>query len=252
MKENHFKILVIGIVLMIWQLLSYSGIWNPLLFPDPLRTINYFFMNTDFILTTVTTSMKLLLTALIFSSCISLIVCSLAAISKKVRLTLETVLSLLSPIPSTSLLPFAMLWFGLGHEPILFVTVIGSLVVYILPIMNGFNNIPKIYTDVGKIYGLKTWKLIRYIYIPAALPSILTGIRAAWGLSWRALIAAELVYGAMGRSGGIGWLISFNRYHLNPNGMMSGLLCISMIGIFMEYILLGTIEKRTIKKWGMK
>ncbi len=252
MKGAYVKVLVILTVLGVWQMLSYSGIWSPLLFPDPLRTVTYFFENTEFVLASVSTSIKLLLMALAVSSCISIIVCSLTAISKKFRLITETLLSMLSPVPGISLLPFAMLWFGLGYEPILFITIIGSLAVYILPIMNGFNTIPKIYVDIGKNYGLKTWKLIRHIYIPATLPSLLTGVRSAWGLSWRSLVAAELVYGAMGRSGGIGWLISINRYHLNPNGMVIGLLAIIIIGLLIEHLVFGTIENRTVKKWGMK
>jgi NitT/TauT family transport system permease protein len=144
------------------------------------------------------------------------------------------------------------LWFGLGFKPILFVTVIGSLAVYILSIMNGFNTIPAILIDVGKIYGLRKWRLIRHIYFPAALPGIITGLKAAWGISWRSLVAAELVYGAMGRSAGIGWLITINRYHLNPDGMAVGILVIVAIGLAIEHLVVGTVERKTVEKWGMK
>ena len=145
-----------------------------------------------------------------------------------------------------------MLWFGLGYKPILFITVVGSIAVYTLPIMNGFNTIPSILTDVGRIYGFGKVGMVRHIYFPATLPSILTGLRSAWGVSWRSLVAGELVYGAMGKSAGIGWLITLNRYNLNPNGMAIGLLSIVIIGLLMEHVVVGSIEKRTVEKWGMK
>lgn len=251
MKEAYLKPLAVAIVLGIWQLLSFSGIWNPLLFPDPLRTVAYTIENFDLVLVSIGHSLKLLLIALAISSSISLVVCSLAALSKGFRTVLETLSSMLSPVPGISLLPFALMWFGLGYRPILFITVVGSLAVYVLPIMNGFNTIPRIYVDVGRNYNLETWKLIKHIYLPATLPSVLTGVKAAWGLSWRSLIAAELVYGAMGRSSGIGWLISSNRYHLNPNGMAAGLTSIVIIGLVMEHLIMGSIEKVTIRRWGL-
>ena len=237
---------------MVWQLLSWAGIWSPLLFPDPIKTVEYYLNNTPFVHSSVWMSLRILFTALFCSSLITLTFCSLAMISSRIRILLETLLTLLAPIPGTSLLPFAMLWFGLGSTPILFITVTGALAVYMLPIMNGLSTVSPIFLDVGKIYGFKTLKLIRYIYLPAALPSILTGIRSAWGLSWRSLISAELVFGMIGQGGGIGWIIALNRYHLNPDGMVVGLLSIIIVGFLIENLVMGTIERRTVVRWGMK
>ena len=106
--------------------------------------------------------------------------------------------------------------------------------------------------DVGKIYGLKGFALVRHIILPASLPYVLTGFRGAWGIAWRSVVAAELVFGAVGGKGGLGWLIYVNRFQLNASGMLATLFCISIIGIFMENILLETMERKTVKKWGMK
>lgn len=247
-----FKLIILGLLLLVWYLLSYFQIWNPLLFPDPVGTLKYALENQDFLISCIKSTLSLLIMALGISSGISLTLGSIASQSKKFRMILETLVSVLNPIPGISMLPFAMLWFGLGFKPILFVTIFGSLAVYILSIMNGLNTIPRILIEVGKIYGLKRWKLVKDIYLPAALPSIITGLKAAWGISWRSLVAAELVYGAMGKSGGLGWLITLNRYNLNPNGMAVGILVIILIGLLVEHLILGLFEKKTVKKWGMK
>jgi len=222
------------------------------LFPDPVRTVGYVLENPNFVLNAVRRSLTLLVIALGVSSLVSLSISSIAAQSKRFKTVLETLISMLSPVPGISLLPFAVLWFGLGYQPILFVAIVGSLAVFTLPVLNGFNTIPSVLVDVGKNYGLRGWRMVRLIYFPATLPSILTGLRSAWGLSWRSLIAAELVYGAMGREAGIGWLISVNRYNLNPNGMAIGLLSIVVLGLAMEHLIMGSVEKVTVKKWGMK
>jgi len=101
------------------------------------------------------------------------------------------------------------------------------------------------------MYGLSKVNLTRYILLPASFPHILTGFRTAWGSSWRTVVAAELIFGAVGEGGGLGWLIYVNRFHLNPAGMLACLICICIIGIITEQVLELT-ERKTIKKWGMK
>lgn len=247
-----YKIIVVVVILIVWQVLSYCGIWNPMLFPDPVGTLRYAFEHLDFVAGSICRSLTLLLVALSISSVISLTVSSIATQSKRFKIVLETLVAILCPIPGISILPFAMLWFGLGYKPILFMTITGSLAVFTLPIMNGFNTIPSILTDVGKIYGLTRWETVRHIYVPGTLPGIITGLRSAWGLSWRSLIGAELVYGAMGKSAGIGWLISLNRWDLNADGMAVGIASIAVIGLIMEYLIMANVERITVKKWGMK
>ena len=244
--------MVVIAILTIWQTLSYCGIWNPMLFPDPIGTVNYALANLDFVAGSVQRSLTLLLIALGASSVVSLTVSSIATQSKQFKVVLETLVSILGPIPGISLLPFAMLWFGLGYKPILFMTIVGSLAVFTLPIMNGFDTIPSIMIDVGRIYGLKKWEMVRHIYFPGTLPGLITGLRSAWGLSWRSLIGAELVYGAMGKSAGIGWIITLNRWNLNADGMAVGISSIAILGLAMEHLIMGSIEKATVKKWGMK
>jgi len=239
-------------LISIWTVLSHFQIWNPLIFPSPAKTLTYIFENQMFVYESTLKTLRMLVVAFCICSCISLSVGSVASQWITFRRVLEVLVSIINPIPSISLLPFAMLWFGLGESPILFTTVMGSLAVFTLSIMNGISSISPILVDVGRIYGLGKWGMLRRIYLLAALPSILTGVRATWGISWRSLVGAELVCGAMGESRGLGWLITLNRYNLNPNGMAVGILCITVIGLLIEHGIIGIIERKTVKKWGMK
>ena len=246
------KALVIIALIAIWTVLSHFQIWNPLLFPGPSKTVTYIFENQRFVYESTLKTLRMLVVAFCICSFISFSVGSIASQWDTFRRVLEVLVSIINPIPSISLLPFAMLWFGLGDPPILFTTVMGSLAVFTLSIMNGFTSISPVLVDVGRIYGLGKWGMLRRIYLLGALPSILTGVRATWGISWRSLVGAELVCGAMGESRGLGWLITINRYNLNPNGMFAGILCITAIGLLIEHGIIGLIEKKTVKKWGMR
>jgi len=247
-----WKILCISIILFMWELIGRSGVFSRMIFPTITDTIVYMITHMDRLLQTTSYTLKLLLIALAISTCISISLGAISTFSTRIRLIIEAVVSILNPIPAISILPFAILWFGLGEKPILFVAVFGSVCPYILAIMNGLHTLRIIYVDVGKIYGLNGLSLVRYILIPASLPHFLTGFRAAWGVAWRSVVAAELVFGAVGGKGGLGWLIYANRFQLNAPGMLGAIFCISLIGIFMENVLLEMIERKTVKKWGMK
>jgi NitT/TauT family transport system permease protein len=96
---------------------------------------------------------------------------------------------------------------------------------------------------VGQNYGLSGLRYVFGILIPAAFPSILTGLKIGWAFAWRTLIAAELVFGVSSGSGGLGWFIP---------SVFAGLLSVILIGLFVENFIFRVIEQATIRKWGMQ
>jgi len=90
------------------------------------------------------------------------------------------------------------------------------------------------------------------ILIPAAFPSILTGLKIGWAFAWRTLIAAELVFGVSSGSGGLGWFIYENKNQLEIPNVFAGLLTVIIIGLLVENIIFRTVEMRTVRRWGMQ
>jgi NitT/TauT family transport system permease protein len=116
----------------------------------------------------------------------------------------------------------------------------------------GFRAVSATLRMVGRNYGLKGFSLVARILIPAAFPSILTGLKVGWAFAWRTLIAAELVFGVSSGSGGLGWYIFENRNQMETANVFSGLFFVIMIGLVVENFVFATIEKRTIRRWGMQ
>jgi NitT/TauT family transport system permease protein len=82
--------------------------------------------------------------------------------------------------------------------------------------------------------GATTGSGLRYvlqILVPAALPSILSGLKIGWAFAWRTLIAAELVFGASSGKGGLGWYIFQNRNELFTDRVFAGLAMVMLIGL---------------------
>jgi NitT/TauT family transport system permease protein len=104
----------------------------------------------------------------------------------------------------------------------------------------------------GQNCGLRGISYVAFLLVPAAFPSILTGLKIGWAFAWRTLIAAELVFGVSSRSGGLGWYIFENRNQLETANVFAGLLAVILIGLVVESVIFRTIEARTVRRWGMQ
>ena len=165
---------------------------------------------------------------------------------------LSTCTAMFNPLPAIALLPLAMLWFGLGTASIVFVTIHSVLWAVALSTHTGFQSVSETLRMIGQNYGLRNIRYVMKILIPAALPSILSGMKIGWAFSWRTLIGAELVFGASSGSGGLGWFIYENSQNLETAHVFAGLFTVILIGITVENVIFRNVELRTVYRWGMQ
>jgi NitT/TauT family transport system permease protein len=165
---------------------------------------------------------------------------------------LETAAAMFNPLPAIALLPLALIWFGLGSASVVFVLIHSVLWAVALNTHSGFLAVSNTLRMVGQNYGLKGLRYISMIFVPAAFASILTGLKIGWAFAWRTLIAAELVFGVSSGQGGLGWYIFEKRNTLDIAGVFSGLLTVIVIGLVVENLIFRTIERLTVKKWGLQ
>ncbi len=160
--------------------------------------------------------------------------------------------AMFNPLPSIAMLPLAMLWFGLGTASLVFVLVHAVLWAVALNTHTGFKNVTQTLRMIGENYGLKGVPFVIKILVPAALPSIMTGMKVGWAFAWRTLIGAELVFGASSGGGGLGWYIFENSQNIETAGVFAGLFMVILIGITVENLLFRNIELKTVNRWGMQ
>ena len=164
---------------------------------------------------------------------------------------LATVTAMFNPLPAIALLPLAMLWFGLGTASLVFVLIHSVLWAVALSTHNGFMAVSEPLRMIGRNYGLTGIRYVIKILIPAAFPSILTGMKIGWAFAWRTLIGAELVFGASSGSGGLGWFIFEGSQNLETADVFAGLFTVIVIGLVVENVIFRNVEMRTIVRWGM-
>lgn len=247
------KSLLIVILAVIWE--AYARhLDNPLLFPTLSDTLTALYDRfADGVLPArIWTTLKILVTGYVSGTVLAAVL-TVVAINTRIGTDfLETMTAMFNPLPAISLLPLALIWFGLGPASLVFVLIHSVLWAVALNTHAGFLGVSRTLRMVGANYGLTGLSYVFRILIPAAFPSILTGLKIGWAFSWRTLIAAELVFGVSSGQGGLGWFIFENRNLLDIPSVFAGLLTVIVIGLIVENLVFQTIERRTLLKWGMK
>lgn len=247
------KLALIVILAAAWELYARQ-LHNPLLFPTFSATVQAFvhgMLGGDLFVKAMT-SVKVLLKGYA-AGIVCAAVLTVVAISTRIGTDLlELLTSMFNPLPAIALLPLALIWFGLGEGSIIFVIIHSVLWAVSLNTHSGFLSVSNTLRMVGRNYGLRGLPYVARILIPAAFPSILTGLKIGWAFAWRTLIAAELVFGVSSGSGGLGWYIYENKNQLEIPSVFAGLFTVIVIGLIVENVIFRTLEARTVRKWGLQ
>ncbi|MET0661477.1 MAG: ABC transporter permease [Steroidobacteraceae bacterium] len=227
---------------------------NPLLVPTFTATMRalYDAMISGELLSKGLNSVRLLLQGYATGLFLATILTTLAILTTIGNDFLETLTAMLNPLPAIALLPLALIWFGLGDKSIIFVLVHSVLWAVALNTHSGFKSVSNTLRMVGRNYGLTGIAYVRKILIPAAFPSILTGLKIGWAFAWRTLIAAELVFGASSGKGGLGWFIYESKNQLEIPSVFAGLFTVILIGLLVENLIFRNLEAVTVRRWGMQ
>lgn len=247
------KTFILVVIAVAWELYA-RRLNNPLLVPTFSATLEALWAGiaSGDIPQKVTNSVVLLLKGYALGLSLAMIFTALAMMFRLGNDLLETLTSAFNPLPAIALLPLALIWFGLGDASIMFVLVHSVLWAVALNTHSGFRSVSNTLRMVGRNCGLKGIRFIALILIPAAFPSILTGLKIGWAFAWRTLIAAELVFGVSSGKGGLGWYIYENKNMLDIPAVFAGLFTVILIGLTVENLIFRNIEKATVRRWGMQ
>lgn len=247
------RIVILVALALIWE--GYAQyLNNSLMFPPFSEMVRAFWDATSHgpLIDRTLTSIRVLLMGYASGIGLAAVFTTLAVSTRVGTDLLSTLTSMFNPLPAIALLPLALLWFGLGIPSLIFVIIHSVLWAVALNTHTGFLSVSETQRMAGQNYGLRGLRYVTMILIPAAFPSILTGLKIGWAFAWRTLIAAELVFGVSSRSGGLGWFIFENRNQLETAYVFAGLTMVIIIGLLVESVIFRTIETHTVRKWGMQ
>jgi NitT/TauT family transport system permease protein len=247
------RLAILLLLALLWE--GYAR-WvnNPLVLPTFWATLESFAgkMLSGELLVKAGVSMHVLLKGYAIGLLLALVLSVLAMTTRLGQDLLEVLTAMLNPLPAIALLPLALVWFGLGNPSIVFVLVHSVMWPVALNTHAGFQAVSNTLRMVGRNVGLTGPAYVLRILVPAAFPSILAGLKVGWAFAWRTLIAAELVFGTTSGSGGLGWFIYENKNVLDIPAVFAGLFTVIVIGLVVEGLIFRTLERATVRKWGMQ
>lgn len=158
------------------------------------------------------------------------------------------VIQLLRPISPLAWIPVAIVLFGVGNAPTIFLIFLASLFPVLVATMNGVRNISATHLAAGRNFGLSAIALFLRVIFPGALPNVLTGLRIALGVAWLVVVAAEMI----AVDSGLGYLVidarnAGKRYDL----VVAAMLLIGVIGLALN-VMMSRVERLRALRWGFR
>jgi len=153
----------------------------------------------------------------------------------------------LQTLPSICWLPFAILWYGLNESAIIFVITIGSTFAVAIAVDSGIKNVNPLYIKAARTMGANGFGIFRNVIIPASLPNLISGFKQGWSFAWRALMAGEM----LSASKGLGQVLMVGRDLADISQVVSVMIVIIVLGLIVDKLIFGRIERNLREKWGL-
>ena len=220
------------LVVVYWQLLASSGVISAYLLPPPLAVFHsaVAMWRSGELPLHIATSLKRVFEGFFISCTFGMLLAGLAARFSWLEQLLSAPLALFRMIPPLAMTPLLILWLGIGEATQLSIIVLASIFPVFLNTRDGLRRVSPEHCELAVALNLSSVRCLFFIVIPGAVPSTFTGVRLAFGYSWRALIGAELIAAASG----LGYLIVDSQEMMRTDAVMVGILTIGLIGWLLD------------------
>ncbi len=151
---------------------------------------------------------------------------ALAGASRVTREILDPSLQGLRSVPSIAWVPLFILWLGIFEESKVALIAVGCFFPVYLGVFGAIASVDRKTVEVGRIFRLSQFQLVRRILLPAILPAYVLSLRQGLGLGWMFVVAAEF----MGASEGLGYLLVDGQQLGKPDQILAAILTFAVLG----------------------
>lgn len=155
---------------------------------------------------------------------------------------LDPILQVLRPIPITSWVPFAVIFFGIRDASALFLIALGAFFPIVVNTAAGVAGTPKMLVRAARMLGIRPHMLLPRVVMPSALPFIFTGLRLGIGLAWVLVIVAEM----LAVKSGLGFAMWDAYYFLRMDVIIAAMLSVGFLGFLSD---LGVLA---VSRWALR
>lgn len=231
------------VVLGIWQLIGSHT--DPILFSTPLNTVKSFgtIVKDGELLPAFVVSMKDLWTGYFLAVLVGLIIGVVLGRSPRIAKIVNPYINFMQATPLIALVPLIVIWFGVGFHARVAVVFLFSLFSVIINTSVGVSQTPRILVDVGRVYHLTRFQVVRHIALPNAVPSIFAGLRLGLGKGLIGMIIAEMFVSL----NGLGGLVTSYGNAFATGSLLAAIFTASLVGVIAAGLL--ELVERFAFKW---
>jgi NitT/TauT family transport system permease protein len=243
------KVAAIALALFIWQCVVWTGWKSEVILPGPIPVFETLFREFDTLMEAAWRTLQRAFLGFGISIVLGTAIGAAVARIPVLRAAVGSMITGLQTMPSIAWFPAAIVLFQLSEGAILFVVVLGATPSIANGLLAGVDTIPPIMLRTGRVLGAQGLATLRYVILPASLPSFVAGLKQGWAFAWRSLLAGELLVlipGAFSLGQQLQFSQEFSRYEF----MYATMIVILVIGVIIDSLFFGTSERWIRKRYG--
>jgi len=243
------KLAAIALALVIWELVVLSGWKNEVILPGPAEVFEALFDNFSLLMDAAWTTLQRAFVGFGIAVVLGTAIGAAVATIPVLRAAVGSMLAGLQTMPSIAWFPAAVVLFQLTDGAILFVVILGATPSIANGLLAGFDTIPPIMLRTGRVLGARGFATLRYVIMPASLPSFVAGLKQGWAFAWRSLLAGELLVTIPGAFS-LGQQLTYSQEFAKYDYMYATMIVILVIGVIIDALFFATTERVIRKRYG--
>jgi len=240
------KLAAVALVLVVWELVYLAG-WKPhYIFPDPATTLSNLAdqAKAGLLWKAIGITLSRAVLGFAIALVIGTVVGALVSRIAPLRAAVGSLITGMQTMPSVAWVPFAIIIYGPKTSAILFVVVMASAPSIANGLIAGVDYTPPLLIKAGRMMGLRGLSLYRNLFLPASLPTFVTGLKQAWAFAWHGLLVGELVV-LVANEPSLGVLLNSDQSQSDMPSTIAVMIVILILGILVDGLF--STANRTIR-----
>ena len=219
----------------LWGLVTAMGGWSNQVFPGPMQVFRSMgeLISNGTLLEHSVASLYRVTVGFYLAAILGIPLGILLGRLQGLYFLIDPLIQFLRPISPLAWIPLAMLWFGIGDQPAVFLIFLASFFPLVVGTTISVRSIPDVYFQVAANFCFSRMELVSKIILPAIVPDVITSLRLTVSIAWLVVVAAEMI----AVQSGLGYLILDSRNALRMDYVMVGMIVIGIIGVLLDWVM---------------
>jgi NitT/TauT family transport system permease protein len=238
------QIAILVVFFGLWEIAATYRIVDPFLVSQPSRMVKFLvkLFNEGTLFRHIWVTCYETIVGFVVGTIIGTVIAIVLWWSDFICKVLDPYLVVLNALPKIALGPILIFWVGNGQPAIIIIALTISLIVTVISVLSGFNEVDEDKIKLVKTFGASKFLILRYVILPSSVPTMISALKINVGLSWVGVIVGEFLVAQEG----LGFLIVFGGQVAQLDMVMLSIIILS-IAAYLMYQIVASIENRFLK-----